>query len=136
MIQPVFNLEHIRMFSSEHIFKVERWGNFSYFSLVARTLETGGGTPRVNRGETDSRFPGRALSGLDHSEARMLVLAFHGERYRDPSLAPRGLSAQSRHSRVARFERSTGFEALRAPLDLDQLRSPVQRVVSSQWRGE
>jgi len=64
------------------------------------------------------------------------VLAFHGERYREPPFEPRGSSGQSLHSRVTRFERSTGFEALWAPLGLDQLLFLVQRGVPSQWRGE
>jgi hypothetical protein len=64
------------------------------------------------------------------------VRAVHDERSRERSLEPGGSSGQPYHSRVARFERSTGFEAPRAPLDLDQVLSLVQRVVFSQWPGE
>ena len=110
---------------------------FRTLTLVGRTPAYAGG----HRGLTDGRrirAPSVvALNGLDESEARMRVIsvrAVHDERSRERSLEPGGSSVQN--SRVARFERSTGFEAPRAPLDLDQVLSLVQRVVFSQWPGE
>ena len=124
------------------------WNTFLWLggSEIFRTLTLVGRTPAYaggHRGSTDGkriRAPSVvALNGLDESEARMRVIsvrAVHDERSRGRSLEPGGSSIQSYHSRVARFERSTGFEAPQSLLDLDQLLSLVQRVVFSQSRSE